>query len=265
MTQQPAAAPQTAAERLAARNKTLEEAGYHIRLMDLPGNERTQRDAGEAIDTLLAENAQLRSIISDLYWMARRYADGRSTYAPSTYNAAIKRAIALDCHLPHTPGEGLFASDGSGRADAAGLTEEENAVAVRSSDYHNFLAAGPHSTNSSEASRAKNFVLQHEFDHEPSFIVPADNPDADPVVTIAPGNLPLARRVLAVLQSEPTASAVTDARYEALQSTRGYWYVDLRNSEGGITVIGGPDLPLTEPIARAVADALSAKTDSAAT
>ena len=35
--------------------------------------------------------------------------------------------------------------------------------------------------------------------------------------------------------------------------------------EGGITVIGGPDLPLTEPIARAVADALSAKTDSAAT
>lgn len=101
MTQQPAAAPQTAAERLAARNKTLEEAGYHIRLMDSPGNERTQRDAGEAIDTLLAENAQLRSIISDLYWMARRYADGRSTYAPSTYNAAIKRAIALDCHLPH--------------------------------------------------------------------------------------------------------------------------------------------------------------------
>ena len=79
------------------------------------------------------------------------------------------------------------------------------------------------------------------------------------------GDGALARRVLAVLQSEPTASAVTDARYEALQSTRGYWYVDLRNSEGGITVIGGPDLPLTEPIARAVADALSAKTDSAAT
>lgn len=41
------------------------------------------------------ENAILRDIITDLQWMARRYATGRRTYAPSTYNRAIRRAIAL--------------------------------------------------------------------------------------------------------------------------------------------------------------------------
>jgi hypothetical protein len=35
----------------------------------------------------------LRHVILDIWWMARRYADGRYTYAPSMYNEAINLAI----------------------------------------------------------------------------------------------------------------------------------------------------------------------------
>jgi hypothetical protein len=38
---------------------------------------------------------QLEWIIQQIYWMARRYAHGRSTYAPSDYNEAIKLAHEL--------------------------------------------------------------------------------------------------------------------------------------------------------------------------
>lgn len=257
MSHQPTdAASQTPIRRLAERNSKFERAGYLIRLMDSHGNDDLQRDAGEAIDALLAENAQLRGIIADIYWMARRYADGRSTYAPSTYNGAIRRAVALDCHLAVTA-EGLFASDGSARADAAGLTEEENAVAVGSSDYHRFLATVPQSADPETTGPIQKFILQHEFDDEPSYIVPAGDPEAEPIVTIAPGNHAIARRVLAVIQSTSPAATHDPRRYEALQSVRGYWYVDLRDETGGTTIIGGPDLPLTEPLARTIADALT--------
>ena len=38
---------------------------------------------------------QLEYIITEISWMARRYADGRGTYAPSMYNVAIKLAVKL--------------------------------------------------------------------------------------------------------------------------------------------------------------------------
>jgi hypothetical protein len=37
----------------------------------------------------------LESIILDISWMSRRYADGRNTYAPAMYNDAIKEALQL--------------------------------------------------------------------------------------------------------------------------------------------------------------------------
>ena len=41
--------------------------------------------AGE-LARLRDENQQLRRIICDIHWMARRYATGRSSYAPSMFN-----------------------------------------------------------------------------------------------------------------------------------------------------------------------------------
>lgn len=45
------------------------------------------------------------------------------------------------------------------------------------------------------------YLLQHEFDDEPAYIVPADDPDAE-LVRIEPGNLVLARSILAFLNAE---------------------------------------------------------------
>lgn len=63
------------------------------------------------------ENEVLRSIVQNTLWMARRYADGRMSYAVSTYNDAVH---ALDDeglgHLlkpePEHLGAARFANDG---------------------------------------------------------------------------------------------------------------------------------------------------------
>jgi hypothetical protein len=54
----------------------------------------------------------LRTIIIDIHWMARRYADMRSTYAPNMLNGRTREALALGVALkkPH------FARDGMGRS-----------------------------------------------------------------------------------------------------------------------------------------------------
>lgn len=42
---------------------------------------------------------KLTSIILDIHWMARRYADGRRSYAGSMFNEAMDRALALGLPL----------------------------------------------------------------------------------------------------------------------------------------------------------------------
>lgn len=51
---------------------------------------------------------QLESIILDTHWMARRYADGRKSYAPDMFNRAMDRALALE--LPLKPDTALGAT-----------------------------------------------------------------------------------------------------------------------------------------------------------
>ena len=58
-----------------------------------------------------------------IYWMARRYADMRSTYAPSSYNDAARNAVSLGVKLPEME-EGMLARDGMGRVYDK-LTHEE--------------------------------------------------------------------------------------------------------------------------------------------
>ena len=58
---------------------------------------------------------QLENIILDIYWMARRYADGRQSYAVGMYNDAIELAIELGVpitpdHIANPPS--YFAQDG---------------------------------------------------------------------------------------------------------------------------------------------------------
>lgn len=62
---------------------------------------------------VLSREKQLESIILDIYWMARRYADGRLTYAVEMYNNAIERAVKLGLPIKSDPICGsYFAQDG---------------------------------------------------------------------------------------------------------------------------------------------------------
>lgn len=64
------------------------------------------------------------SIIRDTLWMARRYADGRNTYAVSMYNRAARAAKTLGIIEDKDMPDGYWALDGSG-PEYDGLTKEE--------------------------------------------------------------------------------------------------------------------------------------------
>lgn len=64
------------------------------------------------------ELAALRQSAVKLAFYARRYCDGRSTFAPSDYNEIARALIALGLKLSPDPAAGntIWASDGGGRA-----------------------------------------------------------------------------------------------------------------------------------------------------
>lgn len=54
----------------------------------------------------------LEGIIQDIFWMARRYAEGRQSYAPGMYNDAIIKAMSLGMRFEMgNKDEDLFAND----------------------------------------------------------------------------------------------------------------------------------------------------------
>jgi hypothetical protein len=61
-------------------------------------------------DTCFCE--EYKDIIRDLLWMARRYADKRSTYAPHTVNLAIDMLILLGHKVEPDANGNLYADDG---------------------------------------------------------------------------------------------------------------------------------------------------------
>lgn len=73
---------------------------------------------------LEAENAALRTIATDLHWMARRYADGRSSFAPRMFNEHTRAMIQMGVELNPTSDEIIWARDEMGRS-YDGLSDEE--------------------------------------------------------------------------------------------------------------------------------------------
>ena len=74
--------------------------------------------------TIKEENQILRNICADLHWMARRYADGRSTYATSMVNEHVKTLLSMGVKLRPGADETIWASDGNGRR-FDGLTDAQ--------------------------------------------------------------------------------------------------------------------------------------------
>lgn len=62
----------------------------------------------EEIDTL-------RRIAVDLHWMARRYADGRSSYATGLFNDHTRALLRMGVKLKPTADKKLFVRDCMGR------------------------------------------------------------------------------------------------------------------------------------------------------
>lgn len=68
--------------------------------------------ACNACEPVGEENQKLRHIIQETLWMARRYADGRCTYAPGTVNECIMMAQELGIDLGDGPIDPPYAKDG---------------------------------------------------------------------------------------------------------------------------------------------------------
>lgn len=63
----------------------------------------------------------------EIFWMARRYADGRMTYAASTYNDAVRKALSVGITLPLLGDGTVWARDGHGR-QCDHLSDDEAAM-----------------------------------------------------------------------------------------------------------------------------------------
>lgn len=79
-------------------------------------------EAGRA--SLEEENTRLKRICADLQWMAKRYADGRQTYATGMLNDATRELISMGVKLNPCGEEIIWARDGGGRG-FDGLSSQE--------------------------------------------------------------------------------------------------------------------------------------------
>ena len=62
---------------------------------------------------VLAERDAARRIVQDIHWMARRYADGRRSYAPGMFNDAVRPAFEAGWLKPNgAADESQYARDG---------------------------------------------------------------------------------------------------------------------------------------------------------
>lgn len=97
--------------------------------------------SGEELARLRAENAALRGIASDLQWQARRYVDGRLSYAVGLHNDHVRTLQRLGVGLNATGDGTVWARDGmrwrkgvtGGYTD--GLTDAQVAEGRQRPDY----------------------------------------------------------------------------------------------------------------------------------
>lgn len=101
-------------------------------------------------ETLTSENAQLRHDLECTIGMARRYADGRSTYAPDVVNRVVERMLARK--QPINPGADgiIWARDGWGRK-CDGLTEAQATAGTPEALGLSYGNTHPHATGYTES------------------------------------------------------------------------------------------------------------------
>jgi hypothetical protein len=98
---------------------------------------------------------KLVQIVVDFHWMARRYCDGRSTYAPHLLNEHVRVLQQMGIELNPTGDNAVFARDGAGRVYDK-LPEDAVRLAEHDDLRYTLLEA-------IEAWRAKNGNREHIF------------------------------------------------------------------------------------------------------
>jgi hypothetical protein len=74
----------------------------------------TKRTLQQEVLRLQLRTAVLEGAVKELHWMARRYADGRSTYATSSFNQVVRDILRLGLKLHGNDGI-IWARDAQGR------------------------------------------------------------------------------------------------------------------------------------------------------
>jgi hypothetical protein len=96
------------------------------------------------IDKLRHENETLRSICADLQWMAKRYANGRMTYAVGLMNEHTMTLLKMGVPLNPCGEQNIFARDGhedtipSFKLSDEFLVAERDYVEARKKEYGQF-------------------------------------------------------------------------------------------------------------------------------
>lgn len=78
----------------------------------------------ENIFTIKEKFETLKKIVTELHWMARRYADGRQSYVTYSFNEQTRLLQAMGVELKETADETVWARDSMGRS-YDGLTPKE--------------------------------------------------------------------------------------------------------------------------------------------
>jgi hypothetical protein len=65
-----------------------------------------------SLEELLTQINALEGFVKNTWWMARRYVDGRSTYAPGVYNEAVKKLQDAGLGSLFGDCDEIYASDG---------------------------------------------------------------------------------------------------------------------------------------------------------
>jgi hypothetical protein len=96
-----------------------------------PSRDRASHGAADGVSTLRASPAiaGLEHVIINLHWMARRYADGRQTYAPGLFNDCTRSLLQMGIELKGGADGTIWARNSLGR-QYDDLTDEEAAQGI---------------------------------------------------------------------------------------------------------------------------------------
>jgi hypothetical protein len=105
--------------------------------------------------------SQLMRIAIDLHWMARRYADGRCTYAPGMVNNAVRTLLMFGAELNISGDQTPWARDGMGPG-YSGLSKEEYELGLPIEEWSKIVIPEEMAAMAKEIEELKKYKFMYE-------------------------------------------------------------------------------------------------------